>query len=418
MADDGDRKSVIVCDNGTGYVKAGFAGDNFPTTQFPCMIGRPMMRADKIFDMELKDVMIGEDAAKARAMLECTYPLEEGIVKNWDDMELIWEYTFSDQLGLTNKETGECDTSGCKVLLTEAPRNPVKNRQKMCEYMFEKFDMGGMFIQIQAVLTLYAQGLLEGVVVDSGDGVTHAVPVYEGIVLPSEAGKGGTQRLNCAGRHVTKHLIDLLLIRGYTFNATADFDTVRQIKEAMCFVSCDTVLDNHLAMETTVLTKEFKLPDGNVIKCGQERFMAPECLFQPHMIGLGDVPGMSELVFNCINGSDINLRVNLYKHIVLSGGTSMYPGLPSRLERDVKQMYTDVVAKGDATRLGRIKIRIEDPPRRRHMVFLGGAVLADIMKTKEDFWFQKAEYDEIGPAWKTNFEKCRADMNRLFKSEA
>ena len=127
---------------------------------------------------------------------------------------------------------------------------------------------------------------------------------------------------------------------------------------------------------------------------------------------------MSELIFDCINGSDINLRVNLYKHIVLSGGTTMYPGLPSRLERDIKAEYTKTVAGGDASRLSKYKIRIEDPPRRKHFVFLGGAVLADIMKDKEDFWFTKAEYDEIGPEWKTNHEKCRADLQRLFKGES
>eukprot|EP01049_Picozoa_sp_SAG25_P016163 SAG25_NODE_3586_length_1033_cov_1.014989_1_plen_253_part_00 len=217
---------------------------------------------------------------------------------------------------------------------------------------------------------------------------THTYP-------PPESGKGGTQRLNAAGRHVTTYLKDLLLIRGYAFNESADFDLLREIKEKLCFVSCDTTLDQHLANETTVLSKEYKLPDGQKINIASERFMAAECLFQPHLIGM-EARGMSELIFDCINGSDINLRVNLYKHIVLSGGSTMYPGLPSRLERDIKRMYTETVAGGDASRLAKYKIRIEDPPRRKHMVFLGGAVLADIMKDKEDFWFLKEEYDEIG----------------------
>ena len=253
--------------------------------------------------------------------------------------------------------------------------------------------------------------------VDSGDGVTHAVPVYEGVVLPSENGKGGTQRLNVAGRHVTTYLKDLLLIRGYAFNESADFDLLRAIKEKLCFVSCDTTLDQHLSDQTTVLSKEYKLPDGQRINIATERFMAPECLFQPHLIGREE-GGMSQRVFDCINGSPIDIRVNLYKHIVLSGGTTMYPGLPSRLERDVKKIYTEEVAGGDAKRLAKYKIRIEDPPRRKHMVFLGGSVLADIMKDKEDFWFTKAEYDEIGPGWKGNHDKCRADLVRLFKGEA
>jgi actin-related protein 2 len=353
--------------------------------------------------------MVGHEASAVRQMLDIKYPLSEGIVKNWEDMEILWDYTFNDQLKIKTEE--------CKILLTEAPRNPVENRRKFCEYMFEKYNFQSMYIQIQAVLTLYAQGLLEGVVVDAGDGVTHAVPVYEGLILPPENGKGGTQRLNAAGRHVTTYLKDLLLIRGYAFNESADFDLLREIKEKLCFVSCDTTLDQHLADETTVLSKDYKLPDGSKINIATERFMAPECLFQPHLIGM-EARGMSELIFDCINGCSIDLRVNLYKHIVLSGGTTMYPGLPSRLERDIKREYVAVVGGGDASRLSKYKIRIEDPPRRKHMVFLGGAVLADIMKDKEDFWFTKAEYDEIGGAWKTNFAKAQEDLLRLFKGEA
>jgi len=105
---------------------------------------------------------------------------------------------------------------------------------------------------------------------------------------------------------------------------------------------------------------------------------------------------MAELLFNTINSADIDTRAAFYNHIVLSGGSSMYPGLPSRLEKDLKQYYLERVLKGDKARLAKFKCRIEDPPRRKHMVFLGGAVLAEIMKDKDSFWMNKAEYDEQG----------------------
>jgi len=256
--------------------------------------------------------------------------------------------------------------------------------------MFEKYGFSSCYVAIQAVLTLYAQGLLTGVVVDSGDGVTHIVPVYEGFALPHL-----TKRLDVAGRDVTRYLIKLLLLRGYAFNRSADFETVRQIKEKLCYVGYDLKLETQLAQETTVLVENYTLPDGRVIKVGSERFEAPEALFQPHLVDVEAV-GMAEQLYNCIQAADMDIRSEFYKHIVLSGGSTMYPGLPSRLEKEIKQLYLQRTLNNDHSRMDKFKVRIEDPPRRKHMVFLGGAVLADIMKDKEEFWMNKKEYDEGG----------------------
>jgi actin-related protein 2 len=268
--------------------------------------------------------------------------------------------------------------------------NPKQNREKMVEAMFEKYNFKGVYIAIQAVLVLYAQGLLTGLVCDSGDGVTHVVPVYEGFSFPHL-----TKRLDVAGRDITRYLIKLLLLRGYAFNRTADFETVRQIKEKLCYVGHDLDFERKLASETTVLIDSFTLPDGRVVKMGRERFEAPEALFKPHLIDV-ESGGMSDLIFDVIQAADIDLRAEFYKHIVLSGGSSMYPGLPSRLERDIKQLYLQKVLNGNEELLKKFQLRIEDPPRRKHMVFLGGAVLGDIMKDKESFWMNISEWKEIG----------------------
>jgi len=308
--------------------------------------------------------------------------MENGIVRNWEDMEHLWNHTFREVLKINPPDT--------KILLTEPPMNPIKNREKMAEAMFEKYQFNAVYVAIQAVLTLYAQGLLTGVVVDSGDGVTHIVPVYEGFALPHL-----TRRLDVAGRDVTRYLIKLLLLRGYAFNRTADFETVRQIKEKLCYVGYDLQLETKLAQETTVLVENYTLPDGRVIKVGSERFEAPEALFQPQLVDVEAV-GVAEQLYNTIQAADIDIRSEFYKHIVLSGGSTMYPGLPSRLEKEIKQLYLTRTLNGDTSRLDKFKVRIEDPPRRKHMVFLGGAVLADIMKDKEDFWVTRKEYQELG----------------------
>eukprot|EP00045_Choanoeca_perplexa_P002749 m.26294 g.26294 ORF g.26294 m.26294 type:complete len:394 (+) comp11683_c0_seq1:89-1270(+) len=385
MADYKDARGndVIVCDNGTGFVKCGYAGANFPAHIFPSLVGRPVLRSKaKIDNIEIKDIMVGEEASKLRSMLEVNYPMDNGIVRSWEDMHHVWHHTFIEKMRINPSTT--------KVLLTEPPMNPKRNREKMIEEMFEKFQFEGVYIAIQAVLTLYAQGLMTGVVIDSGDGVTHIIPVYEGFALPHL-----TRRLNVAGRDITRYLIKLLLLRGYAFNASADFETIRMMKEKLCYTAYDVEAEDKLATDTTVLVENYTLPDGRVIKVGGERFQAPEALFQPHLIGL-EGGGVAEMLFECIQSADIDTRPDFYKHIVLSGGSTMYPGLPSRLEREVKQLYLERVLKGNTASLSKFKIRIEDPPRRKHMVFLGGAVLADLIKDKEDMWISRKDYEEQG----------------------
>lgn len=404
-----DERPVVV-DNGTGFVKIGYSGSNFPEYVFPSIVGRPILRVEErdagSLATQIKDIMVGDEAEQLRNYLQINQPMEHGIVKDFDDMRhgeckvwevetsgdvsltllypTVWNYTFDEKLKI--------DPAGRKILLTEPPMNPKRNREEMCRIMFEEYGFDGVYVAIQAVLTLYAQGLQTGVVVDSGDGVTHVVPVYEGFAMPHL-----TKRLDVAGRDVTRYLIKLLLLRGYAFNRTADFETVRKLKEKVCFTSYDLALDKKLAEETTTLVESYTLPDGRVIKVGSERFEAPECMFSPHLVDV-EQPGVAELLFNTIQSAAVDVRSELYKHIVLSGGSSMYPGLPSRLEKEMKQLYLSKVLNGDGSRLKNFKLRVEDPPRRKHMVFLGGSVLADIMKNRDAFWISRAEWYEQGPS--------------------
>lgn len=153
---DSQGRKVIVCDNGTGFVKCGYAGSNFPAHIFPSLVGRPIIRAaNRIDDIEVKDLMVGDEASKLRSMLEVNYPMENGMVRNWEDMLHVWDYTFG-------AEKLNIEPDKCKILLTEPPLNPLRNREKMIEVMFEKYGFDSAYIAIQAVLTLYAQGLLTG----------------------------------------------------------------------------------------------------------------------------------------------------------------------------------------------------------------------------------------------------------------
>jgi actin-related protein 2 len=260
----------------------------------------------------------------------------------------------------------------------------------MLEQMFETYGFAGAKVEIQAMLVLYAQGLLKGVVVDSGDGVTHVVPVWDS-VCPTHL----IRRLDVAGRHITRYLIKLLQARGYNFNRSADFETVRIIKEQCCYVGYDLDVERRLGLETTTLIQSFVLPDNREIKVAQERYEAPEVLFNPELVDC-EKPGIHKMLFQMIQDADVDLRADFYKHIVLSGGTTMYSGITSRLEKEMKQLYLTHVLKGDKDRLKKFQLKIEDPPRRRTAVFSGGSILAQIMDNSPEFWISKQEWAEHG----------------------
>jgi actin-related protein len=365
-------KPHLIIDNGSGYCKAGFSGEEGPRAVFPCIVGRPKVPGIMV-GSEQKDYFVGTQAEEKRGILKLTYPIEHGVVDDWDDMEKIWDHTFTNELRVAPEEHN--------VMLTEAPLNPKVNREKMTQIMFDTFNVPGLYIAIQAVLSLYSAGKFTGIVCDSGDGVTHLVPIFDGYALPHSI-----LRINLAGRDLTDYLLKILSERGLHLSTSAEREIVKDLKEKTCYVALD--FDQELSESKTGTAKEmnYEMPDGSVITIGSERFRCPEVLFKPSLIGK-EFTGIHDQTYQSIIKSDVDVRKDLYQNIVLSGGTTLFGGLPERLTKEVQKLAPQNMAS---------KVKVIAVPERKYCVWIGGSILSSI-STFSCMWITKEEYQESGP---------------------
>jgi len=360
----------IVIDNGSGTIKAGYAGSELPKLTFPSFVGRPKHLKVMAGGAE-GDIFCGEKARDLRGILKLNYPIKHGIVHtvdDWKDMQQIWQHVYN-ELNVQQDQH--------PVLLTEPPLNPRPNRGKAGEIFFETFSVPAFYVQVQAILSLYASGRTSGVVLDSGDGVTNAVPVYEGFVVPH-----AVTRIDVAGRDVTEYLQLLLRRAGHNFHTSAEFEVVRDIKEKVCFVTFNI----ERKQETSVDEEPdipYKLPDGSTIQVGTEKYRAPEVLFNPSLLGLEYV-GIHHCLGNAISKCDMDIRRTLFSDITLAGGSTTFEGFGERLLSEIKKL-----APRDT------KIKIWAPPDRILSTWVGGSILASLASFQR-LWVTRREYDESG----------------------
>jgi actin len=361
--------TALVLENGSGMIKAGFAGDDAPRAVFPSLTARRLQGNTDPVGFGQKDVFVGYDAYSSRYAFVHNRPIERGIVTNWTDMESIWHHTFYNELHVSSEEF--------PILLTEHPLNPKLSRERMALIMFESFNVPALYIANTAALAQYASGRGTGLVLESGDGVTHAVPVFEGHALNYAA-----TRLDLGGRDLTEYLMKLLNDRGFSFNSLAESKIARDIKEKLCYVSKD--FEKELQSLAASEDISYELPDGTNLTLGNERIRCPEVLFKPSLLGL-ESAGIPELIRDSIMKCHPDLQDLMFRNIILAGGNTMFPGIEERLRNELMALVTAVPI-----------IKVVATPERKYATWIGGSILGSL-STFKDMWVSQQDYQEYGP---------------------
>ncbi|XP_060075380.1 uncharacterized protein LOC132555056 [Ylistrum balloti] len=357
---------TLVVDNGSYSCKSGFSDENSPRAVTPSIVGRPH---DGIKGAREKDCFVGDEVKDMKEMLAVRFPIEFGIINSWDEMEKLWQYIFNEQLRVSPDEH--------PILLTRPPHNPRGVTEKTTEIMFETFNTPSLYIAITGVLSLVSTGKgTTGLVLDSGETATHAMRIVDGYCVSVRC-----DRVDYAGRDLTSYLLRKLQARGYTFKKGTEYDVIRDIKKTLCCISDDAEKE----LSTPGPDSIYELPDGTKIDISSERFLCPEILFTPKTAGI-EFPGIHELINMTIQKSDLDLHKDMYNNIVLSGGTTMFPGIAERL---TKELQSDLSVKA--------KVNVVANKNRDCAAWLGGSIVGNL-STFEKLCVSKEQYDEMGPA--------------------
>ena len=354
----------IVIDNGTNACKAGFSGDDNPRAILPSAVGVPRNA------QQSGGERVGGESLKRRDLFDVKFPIQRGIIKDWENMEKIWHFAYYDELKVPPENH--------PVLLTEPILNPKVNREKIAQVMFETFNVPATYISLQPHLSLIAAGRTNGIALDVGEGVASVVPICEGTILPH-----AMMRLHLSGTDLTDYLLRLMTERGYYLESPSEQELVSDIKQQLCYVAVD--FEEEMKKNVPDIEKTYVLPDGRNIVLGNERFRCPEAFFQPSLVGQM-YGGLPETISNSIQKCDMVIRRELYNNVVVSGGSSLFNGFVERLEKELLTISPP-----------NVELDVVAPPERKYSVWVGGSILSSL-SSFDNMWITKREYEEQGAA--------------------
>ncbi|EFC48075.1 hypothetical protein NAEGRDRAFT_44350 [Naegleria gruberi] len=329
----------LIIDNGSSLMKAGLSDDDAPCAVFPTVTGRQKVSTLMVGMNNIDKTFVGDNTFGLRRGINVFYyPIDRGLITDWDQMEKIWDYIFNSELRVAPEYH--------EVLLLEIPLNPMETKEKMSQSMFETFRVRSLCLANQCAMSMFASGRMTGIVLESGDGVTNSVPIYEGYALSH-----ATIRVELGGKDLTDYLRKILMERGYNFTTKHETEIVRYMKEKT--------------------------------GCVAKRYKTTEILFQPNLVGM-EVGGIHENIFTSIRKSDLDIRKELYSNIFLSGGSTLFNGIVERLYNELRELSPSSM-----------NIRITAPPERKYTAWIGGSIFSKL-STFQSMCITLEEYEESG----------------------
>ncbi|EAY22239.1 Actin family protein [Trichomonas vaginalis G3] len=362
--------STIVIDTGAYSTRAGFGGDSDPQCILPTVIGRLKSPQDKAAAIATKDIYVGSEVFEQSKNLNLKCPISDRVISNIDEIEVFWQHIFSKELNI--------NTSEHPVLMTESPQNTKIMREKVTQIMMETFKVPAYYTAYPGVLSLYANGMASGCVIDAGETITQILPVYQCFGMTHITGK-----VEVGGRSLNAYLKKLLNDHDITLPQQNEREIVRDIKEQLCYVATDFNNEVH-NVDHESDSSIFTLPDGKQIVLGTQRFFCPELFFKPKSYGISS-SSLTQSIFDVINKVDKDLRPLMYSNILLSGGSSMFPHFGERISNNLRGLLPPET-----------NVLVQSPANRKNSAWIGGSVLVSLA-TFSQMWITKEEYDEVGP---------------------
>ena len=375
---------MVIIDIESHSIKSGFTPDPVPCSVFPSIVGHP--RNDRVKEyLSLRESYVGDEAQCKRGILSLRYPVEDGLVTDWEDMEHIFDYIFNKELRV--------DTTNHPVFFPEHILNPKQNRSILTEIMFEKYNIPAIYSYDRATLCLFVNGLTTGTVFHSGDAMTYSLPIYEGYSMLD------LQFTNLGGRDVTDYMMKLLTNRGYCFSTGADRELVRDLKEKFSLVPLDRKQYLHSGQ---IVENTYQLPDGQVVTFDKELVSCPQAMFKPSLIGSLS-HGIHELIHTSIMRAN-PYKEGLYSTIVITGGNTFYPGFLERLKKELSSLATKT-----------FRIRFFSPPGllRKYSSWIGASIISSMPETTTSLGANRVtiqDYKDTGiqcldKLWSLHFRK-------------